>query len=172
MNGEILFQTNRLYVRQWRADDMPKVLALYRDPEVIRWVDDGQPLSLGDAKKWMEVTRANYTMHGYGMFAIDDRDSHETLGFGGIVHPGNQPEPEIKYALNRAFWGQGIATEFVRGLTQYAQTQHNVRRFIATIARVNKASARVLTKSGFRHNDTRIEDDGSATEIYVWSAPQ
>ena len=50
---EEVFRTDRLFVRKWRGTDEPAVLALYSDPKVIRWVDDGQALSPSDARRWM-----------------------------------------------------------------------------------------------------------------------
>lgn len=167
MNDGQEFTTKRLLVRLWRKDDQPKVLALYSDPEVIRWIDDGTALTPANARKWMQVTKENYEKRGYGMFAIDARNTGETIGFGGIVHPGGQSEPEIKYAFRQDVWGQGIATEFVRGLVHYGLTVHKLRHITATAASENHASCRVLLKSGLQRHLSRTEEDGSQTYVFV-----
>ena len=66
----------------------------------------------------MEVTFSNYEKRGYGMFAIEDGKTSNTVGFGGLVHPGNQNQADVKYAFLPEVWGRGIATEFVQGLTK------------------------------------------------------
>lgn len=93
-------------------------MALYSIDKVVRWVDDGEALSASEAARWMEVTFSNYEKRGYGMFAIEDGKTAKTIGFGGLVHPGNQDDAEVKYAFLPEAWGHGFATEFVQGLAK------------------------------------------------------
>ncbi len=167
MEDANVFVTDRLLVRRWVPSDQAKVYQLYCHPDVVRWVDDGNPITETEAQSWMHVTQANYEKRGYGMFAIDARDTGETLGFGGLVHPANQPDPEVKYALQRAVWGKGLATEFVTGLLQYARHVHGIGRVLATVAAENTASQNVLSKAGFTIEMRRTEDDGRQTDVFV-----
>jgi RimJ/RimL family protein N-acetyltransferase len=160
-----VFTTDRLAVRRWVDSDEPHVLDLYGQSAVVRWVDDGQPLTAAEAEHWMAVTFGNYARRGYGMFAIEDRNSSTIIGFGGIVHPNDQTEPEIKYAFQPDVWGAGLATEFVRGLVEYGQTSLGLQNFIATVAAENSASIRVLEKAGLQRTGIREEDDGSKTVV-------
>ncbi|WP_298260006.1 GNAT family N-acetyltransferase [uncultured Litoreibacter sp.] len=162
-----IFCTKRLLVRTWRGGDQPKLLELYGLAKVIKWVDDGSPLTEQEAVAWMAKTRSNYLSRGYGMFAIDDRKGGELLGFGGLVHPNDQVEAEVKYAFFPNVWGSGVATEFVSGLLSYAQEEYRLNRVIATVAEENFASKRVLLKSGFGHCETRAELDGSLTDLFA-----
>ncbi|MEP0089998.1 MAG: GNAT family N-acetyltransferase [Paracoccaceae bacterium] len=162
-----IFFTKRLSVRAWRDSDQNKLLELYGLAKVIKWVDDGSPLTEEEAVAWIAKTRSNYLIRGYGMFAIDDRKEGELLGFGGLVHPNDQVDAEIKYTFFPNFWGRGIATEFVSGMLGYAQQEHRLTRVIATVADGNYASKRVLLKSGFGHCETRTEIDGSLTDLFA-----
>lgn len=171
MSGSFVFETEHLAARRWVESDEPRVLQLYGQAEVARWIDDGQPITAQEAEYWMGVTRTNYEKRGYGMFAIEDRQTSEVIGFGGIVHPGNQPEPEIKYAFQPGVWGRGLASEFVRGLMHYGQTVHGLTHFIATVASPNLASIRVLEKAGLSKTGARQEDDGSETVVLEWRSP-
>ncbi|WP_316014303.1 GNAT family N-acetyltransferase [Roseobacter sp. HKCCA0434] len=163
-----LFVTDRLSIRRWRDTDTAGILALYGIRDVIRWVDDGEPLSAAEAERWMTVTQRNYETYGYGMFAIDDRAQSRNVGFGGLVHPGGQTRAEVKYALWPEFWGQGFATEFVRGLLDYTSRNHAIADIMATVAPDNIASQNVLGKSGFRNVGLRQNDDGSQTAVFEW----
>lgn len=51
------------------------MFAVYSDPEGMRWVGDGQPIRKDECEAWFEVTEKNYAKRGYGMFAIEKRDS-------------------------------------------------------------------------------------------------
>jgi len=165
-----IFQTESLRVRHLTRDDAEMLFAVYGDVEVMRWVDDGQPIVWADCLKWIDVTLGNYEVRGYGMSALVLKLSGAVIGFCGVVHPGDQPEPEIKYALLRDYWGQGLATEVVRGMLAYVATCFALERVIATIDPDNGASRRVLVKSGMSYLKTDKDEDGSLVETLVWVA--
>ena len=100
----------------------------------MRWVGDGKAITLDECVRWLAVTRTNYEKRGYGMFAIEKRSEPGVIGFCGIVHPGSQPEPEVKYALLRSHWDRGFATEAVSALIAYGAGIHNLTFIIATAA--------------------------------------
>ncbi len=103
-----LFQSERLLCRRWLADDFEPLYALYSDPESMRYVGDGQPISRALCEEWFKVTEANYAKRGYGMFTLVHRESDKVAGFAGLVHPRNQPEPEVKYAFLPLYRGKGL----------------------------------------------------------------
>ena len=166
--SSIIFQSERLLCRRWIPEDFEPLLAVYSDPEAMRWVGEGEPISRSQCEKWFEVTEANYAKRGYGMFALVARDSGCVVGFAGLVHPGEQVEPEIKYALLRSHWGSGLASELVPQLLDYGARVHALHRIIATVALENLASQRVLTKAGMVLAERRCNEDSSTTLVYHW----
>lgn len=165
-----LFETERLAVRRLRPSDLEAMLRVYGDAEAMRWVGDGRALSREDALRWLEVTERNVARRGYGMCALVRRGSDEIVGFCGLVHPGGQDEAEIKYALARAHWGAGLASEAVAGMLAWGQRAFGLRHVIATTAPENAASHRVLRRAGFGDGALRRNDDGSTTQLFEWSA--
>ena len=170
--SDTVFSTERLVVRRWRASDIDAVLGVYGDAQAMRWVDDGEPITREDCGRWMAVTQANYARRGYGMFAVEQKSVPGVIGFCGLVHPGDQAEPEVKYAYLRAHWGQGVATEVLRGLIHYGADVHGLDFIIATTAPENTASHRVLLKAGLERGLLREDDDGSCTQLFHWSPRQ
>jgi RimJ/RimL family protein N-acetyltransferase len=77
----------------------------------MRWVGDGRAITREESVQRLVVTRSNYQKRGYGTLALEALSSPGAIGFCGIVHPGDQPEPEVKYALLGSHWGRGLATE-------------------------------------------------------------
>lgn len=163
-----LFVTARLRCRRWRRTDLDAIEAVYADPLVVRWVGDGTPATREGCLHWLEVTERNYALRGYGMFALEALDTGAIAGFCGLVHPGGQTEPEVKYAFPRERWGQGLATEAVAAMLRYGAQAHGLRRIIATVAPANLASQRVLEKVGARLDHQRNNDDGSTSCVFVW----
>ncbi len=161
-----LFQTDRLSVRRWIETDLTKILEIYGDPDIVRWVGDGTPLTPGQAEKWLVVTRNNYEKRGYGMFTLLDRASREVLGFGGLVHPDNSVQAEVKYAFRKESWGQGLATEFVQGILSYAEEKLKLHEVVATTSPENLASKKVLLKCGFIQEKNLLHEDGTISSFF------
>ena len=166
-----VFLSPRLRCRFWVAADRAAVLAVYGDADAMRYVGDGTPLSEGDADRWLDVTARNYARRGYGMFALEDRATGQLVGFAGLVHPGDQAEAEVKYALARAWWGRGLATEAVRHLLEGAATRYGLYDVIATVAPAHAASQRVLAKAGLTRRADRVHEDGTRTAVFGCRLP-
>lgn len=165
-----LFTTDRLRVRRIDAADEPAMYAVYSDPVAAKFVDDGLPIARELIGPWIAKTQQNYATYGYGMSAIEWRDTGEVIGFVGLVHPGGQRETELKYALLQSFWGQGVATEVVHGMVAYARDELSLTDLIATVDPEHRASQRVLAKAGFVVREDRRSEDGSVTRVMAWSA--
>jgi len=165
-----MFQTERLSVRRLVADDFDDLLEVYSDPEAMRFVGDGQPITRAETGRWIEVTRSNQATRGYGMSHVSLTESGALVGFCGLVHPGGQEEPEVKYALLRPFWGRGLATELVRGMIAWGRREHDLDVVIATVDARNAASLRVLAKAGLRERGRATDPDGTVV-VTLATAP-
>jgi [ribosomal protein S5]-alanine N-acetyltransferase len=56
---------------------------------------------------------------------------------------------ELAYWIAEPYWGQGIASEAVRLMTNYIFETFVINRIVAEVFECNKASMRVLEKNGF-----------------------
>lgn len=166
LNGVRVFESERLIGRRWKATDFEMILTTYSDPDVARWIGDSSLLTPEDTHAWLAVTAKNYHTRGYGMFALEDRDSGEIAGFIGLVHPGGQAQAEVKYALRQSFWGRGLASEVVKAIVAYADLTLRLPMLIATVAPQNIASQKVLLKAGFSFVTERDDDDGQLEFYY------
>ena len=63
----------------------------------------------------------HWSMRGYGPYAVVEKASGELVGTVGLWFPGEWPEPELKWALRRRFWGKGYATEAANGVRDMAE---------------------------------------------------
>ena len=79
-------------------------------------------------------------------------DSDYPIVCGGVGFKGPPDEQgmvEIGCSVLPEFQGQGVATEMVGGIVQWAKQQPHVKRIEAETNTDNKASIRVLEKNGF-----------------------
>jgi RimJ/RimL family protein N-acetyltransferase len=165
----VLFETPRLRCRHWRPDDLETLCAVYGDAAAMRFVGDGEPLDRAGCERWLEVTAANLLRRGYGMSALEDRGNGRVLGFIGLVHPGEQAEPELKYALHRDAWGRGLAREAAAAMLAHGARVHGLRRVTATVHPDHLASRRVLLAVGASLTGVR-RDAGGDTHVFTWHA--
>lgn len=164
-----VFTTSRLFARRWHLGDLASLMEVYGDAAAMRYVGDGRPITRAACEQWIEVTLTNYGNRGYGMYALIEGDTSDVIGFAGIVHPGGQADPEVKYALRRSHWGKGLATEAVSGLLRYAHDELGLTCIIATAHPDNSSSShRVLTKVGMERGELLIDEDGNRTLFFSW----
>jgi [ribosomal protein S5]-alanine N-acetyltransferase len=79
-------------------------------------------------------------------FLLIRKQDQAVLGSAGFGGPARIAE--LGYALGRAYWGRGYATEAVGAMLDHARTQ-GLRRLDAYTFVDNPGSARVLEKAGF-----------------------
>lgn len=168
LSGQFLFETPRLTCRRWRASDEDMLFSVYSDEEVSRYIGDGQPISREECRAWLDVTATNYRTRGYGMFALEEKPDGQVVGFCGLVHPGGQPDPEVKYAFFNSHWGQGLASEMVPALLRFGHETFDLGRIIATVDDNNHASSRVLEKSGMRFVNLLESANEPPVRYYEW----
>jgi len=166
-----VFTTARLRAERLGPDDADLLLTVYSDPEAMRFVGDGKPITRDACDRWITITLENYARRGYGMLALRRRADGALVGCCGITHPGNQLAPETKYCLLREHWGQGYATEALRGLIDYATATLGLADLLATVDPSHTASHHVLEKAGFQKGRTVIEADGLPTLFYFYGDP-
>lgn len=168
----IVIATQRLALRHLRHDDLDDFATLTGDPEIMRSMDDGRPLSREQTERWIAVSIENYAARGYGCFAVTLRGEDRMIGFAGFARPRDRPEVmEIIYALPSALWGRGFATEIARGLLGFGLGQAGLARIEATVDPANEPSKRVLLKAGMTFDGRRTGDDGEEVDYFSVERP-
>ena len=141
-------ETARLIVRPFEDGDVDRLVEVFADPQVHRFVDDGQPLPRENAVQWVVNSRANLAKFGFGTGAVIERASGRLIGWAGLARPPGD-EPEIIYGFESAAWRKGYGRELLAALVEYCRAQ-GVRPVRATVAADNTASAALLRDFGFR----------------------
>ncbi|HNB36269.1 MAG TPA: GNAT family N-acetyltransferase [Anaerolineales bacterium] len=162
----VFFETSRLSIRSLTLDDAESLFAIFRLPEVTRWMGDGQPLSYDLCKKWIEISIRNYGTKGFGASALIEKSTGAFIGCGGIVYDAERGEPEVIYAFHPNAWGKGYASELVPALLEYGFKQCGLPYLLATIAAENRASAHVAEKAGMEFVREEHDPDGHITLVY------
>jgi RimJ/RimL family protein N-acetyltransferase len=156
--------TERLRLREWRDDDLDAYAMLCADPEVMRYFGHaGETKSRAESAEQMEMFRAHWGRHGFGLWCAADRETDECLGFVGLAVPEFLPEVmpavEIGWRLARSSWGLGYATEGARASVDYAFGPLGLDRLVSIARPENHRSTNVMQKLGMTLERTTIHPE-------------
>jgi RimJ/RimL family protein N-acetyltransferase len=141
-------ETDRLLLRMIRADDLDQLALLLSDPDVVKYVGDGQPSGREEAARALESISKHWETHGFGRWAVVDKSSGEFIGFGGLRSLFGTPE--VVYHFAKAYWGKGYASEMARAVLRFGFEERGFDRIVAITKPQNAASIRVMDKVGLR----------------------
>ncbi len=160
-------ETPRLRLRAHVADDLPFCAAMWRDPDVVRFIG-GRAFTREEV--WARILRYTgmWTMIGHGFWAIEEKASGRLIGEVGVmearrdIEPSFEGEPEIGWALVPSAHGKGYASEAVGAALAWADTCIDAPMHVCIISPENSASIKLAERFGFRER-ARTTYHGSDT---------
>ncbi|HLX91344.1 MAG TPA: GNAT family N-acetyltransferase [Puia sp.] len=163
-----IFETQRLVVRQLTEGDAENFYILNSDPEVMRYIR--APKTRIQATQFLLDNIDYYEdFPVFGRWALVEKANNQFIG-SFMLRPSVLIEnrTELGYAMFRHRWGQGFATESVKGGLEYAFGTLKLPSVIAITQKDNMASKKVLLKSGFTQIDN-VKDQGRIVNLFSLS---
>jgi [ribosomal protein S5]-alanine N-acetyltransferase len=152
------FETDRLRLRPFRANDAKALHALYGDAENLRyWGTDPSP-DLDSTRKALRWHISFHPFH-YALWAIEEKKSRKLIGMINY-HRRDMRERRVDLgwlALPRA-QGKGYMTEAGRALLRHLFDRLKVHKVEALIRKENKPSVALAKRLGFRLEGGPIRD--------------
>ena len=148
-----ILETPRLRLRRLAASDLPDLVELDLDPDVMRYV--GSPAGVKTPAETEARARTRIreseegTLEPLGLWRIEARADSAFLGVGALLRMPEGADVEVAYRLARAAWGRGLATEAAGALVAHGLHTLGLPRLVAVTYPENHASQRVLDKLGF-----------------------
>lgn len=158
-------ETERLLLRAPVAADAEALAPMYADPEVMRYVGDGRPLTRAETERSVKRMIQRWEADGFGLFTAVRRDDGAVIGRVGLLvwntdtwepttraeAEDGRTEVEVGYTLGRDYWGRGYATEAAGAVRDFALRELGADRLIALIIHGNTASENVARKLGLEY---------------------
>ena len=161
-----ILDTDRLILRQFRAEDVEAYASMCADPQVMEFLSaDGGPLSRADAWRQMSMFLGHWQLRGYGTWAVEERASGALVGRVGLHYPEGWPDRELGWTIARRFWGKGLAMEAARASIEYGFGVLGWSHLVSLIHPRNQRSARLAERLGYRPDGT-VELRGLHLTIY------
>lgn len=152
--------TERLIFREWMPTDVETFHSLCSDPDVMRFVGDGEPWSLERTEQFVVRASEMSKKFGFCQWPLIHKDSSTLIGFCGFVPA--KDGAEIGWRLSKSHWGRGMATEAAQAVLSFGLGALGFQRIIATVQSGNEPSIRVIQKLGmkaktcFRRNERDV----------------
>ena len=145
--------TSRLRFRHFVSSDLDELYReIYHKPEVATMLSSTGTISREQTASILYRRLKHWQEHGFGAWALIDKQSQELVGHCGLHYLGNQPpEVELTYTIKPTHWGKGLATEAGSAVLQWGFTALKLSKIVAVTGLNNLASQRVLTKLGMRY---------------------
>ncbi len=162
----LIFETERLIVRQYNLQDAGIFFLLNSNEEVMRYI---RPVvSKEDSYKFLVQNIWQYADYPKtGRWAVTEKTSNCFVGsFSLLVMDNDKNKLHIGYALLPDFWGRGYASELLKQGIGYFFNNHPFDQLYAITEIHNVPSQKVLLKAGFLQ--TKSANEGEK-EIYIYT---
>ncbi|HAA16167.1 MAG TPA: GNAT family N-acetyltransferase [Cytophagales bacterium] len=145
-------ETERLYLSNWEATDLPEVAAMNLDPEVMRYFPSTFPKDISQA--FIANNIQYIQVHHYGWFKATLKATGDFVGFIGIKDVRFQaeftPAVEIGWRMVTKMWGNGYATEGAKACLRYAFEELGKEEIVSFTAVPNQPSEAVMQRIGMQ----------------------
>ena len=143
--------TPRLIIRTFELRDAEPFVAMFRDPDVNRYLPAGPRPTLETFPAAFERRLTLERERGFSVWAVELKETGSFIGQSGLYPAeGKGPEVELAYHFYKAAWNKGYATEAAVAVLEYAFAHTDLDRIVAFVMPANAGSRRVLEKAGMR----------------------
>jgi RimJ/RimL family protein N-acetyltransferase len=160
-------ETPRLVLRAFSPSDVEPYVRMMADAEVTRFLGDGRPLERREAWRQLATFIGHWELRGFGLWAVEERESGRFVGRIGCFEPEGWPGFEIGYALAREAWGQGFAREGAAAALDFARRVLQRETIISLIRPANLASIAVAVHLGAMRTGS-VELFGDTSAVYTY----
>jgi ribosomal-protein-alanine N-acetyltransferase len=141
-------ETNRLRLGQFCADDLDAYAAIMGDSEVGKGFPKGTGYTPEESKRSLDSIMNHWDKHGFGIWAITERQMNALIGRCGLNLITETSEVEVDFVIAPKYWRRGFATEAAKAALTYGFTVLDLDRIIALAKPENTASRNVMGKIG------------------------
>ncbi|MGB3726319.1 MAG: GNAT family N-acetyltransferase [Glaciecola sp.] len=148
----------RIYLRKLVLDDAPFIQVLTNEPGWLEYIGDRNIHNVHDAERFLKQgPLRTYKTHGFGMYIIMDRFTHEPIGLCGLLQRSYLDAPDLGFAVSKVHWRNGYAYDAAELVLSNIHTLTKSDRVYASAKHQNTKSQSLLKKLGFRLLDEPLK---------------
>jgi len=152
-------------LRDKRPEDLEFTVALFADPEVMRWIGDGSTYPRAEVEARFARVLATENEPGHDRWdafkILERRSDGAAVGQAGLLRCeiDGAPEVEIGWWLAASAWGHGYATEAALAFRDFAFRELGLARLSIVLYAENVRSVAVARRiGGIYQGEARYHD--------------
>jgi RimJ/RimL family protein N-acetyltransferase len=176
--------TDRLCLRTPTPRDAEGLYDLFADSDVMYGLGKEPASAIEEARAMIEEGIRGWRTDGLGPFLIETAATdRQVVGQAGLMifdtrgwtpstwaNAASHAQPELGWALIRAHWGHGYATEAAAAIREWAHECRSINRLASLISPDNVRSQRVAERLGAVPTEAITPSD-SRRKAVVWRHP-
>ena len=166
----MLFQSPRLYFRNFTEEDAQLLLDLDSNPSVIKYMHRPVPTIKNVTEELLKRILPHYELHGYGRWAIHLKQDDSFIGACGLKYLPEFDETDMGYQFKEAYWGKGYGYETAKAILDYGLHVLKLPTIFARALPENIASWKIMEKCCMQYIEDVMDDDGLMVKKYRLSA--
>ena len=161
----MIIKTKRLILREYTYNDFEELYKILSDPITMKHYP--KPYDEKGTKRWIEWNLDNYERYGFGLWAIELRETGEFIGDCGITIQNINGEmlPEVGYHINKNHWQKGYAKEAGKAVIEWGFKNTNYTALYSYMNAENVASYSTAVSIGMTKVDEYYDED---EHLYVY----
>jgi RimJ/RimL family protein N-acetyltransferase len=176
-------------LRVFAAADADPLYRIMEKRDVLRYFPSPLPPAYERVRHLVQEQLDHWREHGYGWWAVEVRRPEGVarragnrlrpgtfIGWAGLQYLPETDETEVGYLLDKAYWGQGLATEAARASVRFGFEHLELPEIVGIVHPDNVASQRVLEKAGLSCVERTVYFNMDCYRYVVrrssWSAPE
>ena len=163
-----ILETPRLILREYTLDDFDGLYAILSDAETMKHYP--RPYDEKGTMLWLNWSLDNYKQYGFGLWAIEIKESGEFIGDCGITMQNIDGEelPEIGYHIHKKHWRQGYAKEAALAVREWLFENTEFETVYSYMTATNVASYSTAASIGMQRIKEYFDTQSGAMH-YVYA---
>ena len=164
-----ILETERLILREIVESDDEFILDLLNQPSFIKYIGNRNVQNLEQSREFIETRyRKSYADNGFGLYAVELKETGESIGMCGFVKRDTLPDADIGFAFLPQFERKGYAFESADAVMKYGREVLNLKRVLAITTQNNESSIKLLEKLGFTFESLiKMPHDAEELNLFV-----
>ena len=161
----MIIETERLMLREYTYDDFNELYKILSDPETMKYYP--KPYDEKGTKRWIEWSLDNYEKYGFGLWAIELKETGDFIGDCGITIQNINGEmlPEVGYHIRKNHWRKGYAKEAGKAVIDWAFKNTNYTELYSYMNAENVPSYSTAFSLGMTKINEYYDED---EHLYVY----
>ena len=163
----MVIETQRLMLREYTADDFDALYEMLSDEETMRHYP--RPYTAQETERWIEWSLQNYRDYGFGLWAIELKETGEFIGDCGLTMQDIDGEslPEIGYHIHIKHWRKGFASEAARAVRDWAFENTPYDCLYSYMTHTNAGSYATAAATGMKKVKEYPDEKGILHYVYA-----